>query len=222
MIRKILVQAGHIAPREPGFESGTGTTREQEFTRAVRDRLCKMLEDDGRFDAIPVPGDIPDGIKVDAALFIHGDGSASQTASGFCFGYPAYTVNKTLAGLIADEYAKLPGAPRHGRDNYTPGLREYYGYRRVVTDGPEVLWECGFLTNPKEQAWMFANLDEIAAVGYRSLLRFFGLTLPDDEWEWAPGMPLWLNLPGPKPKPAWVWDMFAEYERRRALSDEAV
>lgn len=217
MIR-VLVQAGHIAPREPGFESGTGTTREQEFTRALRDRLVKMLEDDGRFEAIPVPGDIPDGIKVDAALFEHGDGSANPAATGFSFGYPAYTVNKKLAGLIAEEYAKLPGAPRHGRDNYTPGLREYYGYRRVITSGPEVLVESGFLTNPKEAAWMFANLDELAAAQYRALLRHFALPLPADD-EWEPGDPIWQNLPGPKPKPAWFWVAEAELERRRKLEE---
>src|SRR5829696_3115616 len=105
-MKKIVVQAGHIAPREPGFESGTGTVREQEFTRKLRDRLVKILEEDGRFAPVPVPGDIPDGIKCDAALFEHGDGSASKGATGFSLGFPVHAVNQRLAGLIAEEYLK--------------------------------------------------------------------------------------------------------------------
>ena len=213
---RVLVQAGHVAPREPGHESETGTTREQEFTLALRDRLVKMLADDGRFETIPVPGDIPDGIKVDAAIFEHGDGSANPAATGFSFGYPQYAVNKQLADAILTEYLKLPGHPPHHADNYTPGLRGYYGYRRVVTDGPEVLVESGFLTNPQEQAWLFGNLDNLAAAQYRALLTYFGLPLPDDGW--TPGDPPWLNLPGPKPKPPWFWEALEEYNRRVALS----
>lgn len=212
---KIVVQAGHIAPREPGFESGTGTVREQEFTRKLRDRLCKMLEDDGRFDAIPVPGDIPNGVKCDAALFEHGDGSSSSKATGFSFGYPQYPVNAKLAGLIAGEYLKLPGHPPHHADNYTNDLKGYYGFSRVDTPGPEVLVESGFLTNPHEQAWMFANLDELAGAQYRALLAYFKLGLPNDTW--SPGDPVWQNLPGPKPKPAWFWDAVKEIDRRREL-----
>ncbi len=106
---RILVQAGHNPPREPGFESGTGTTREQEFTKAVADRLIKMLDDDGRFDGIYSPGDIPNGIVVDAALFLHGDGSANPAATGYSFGYPNFPINKKLADLISTEFLKLHG-----------------------------------------------------------------------------------------------------------------
>jgi N-acetylmuramoyl-L-alanine amidase len=196
---RVLVQAGHIAPREPGFESGTGTVREQEFTRLIRDKLIAALREDGRFEPIAVPGDIPDGVRVDAALFEHGDGSASKSASGFSFGYPDDPVNKRLADLIASEYLKLPGHPPHHPDNYTPDLRGYYGYRRVISDGPEVLVESGFLTNPSEQAWMFANVDHLAAAQYRALLRYFGLPASRSN-DWNPGDPLWLNLPGPRPE----------------------
>src|SRR5688500_4721678 len=171
--KRVLVQAGHVAPREPGFESGTGTTREQEFTHKMATLLVKMLDDDGRFDGIYCPGDIPNGVKVDAAIFEHGDGSASKASSGFCFGFPNYEVNRKLANLIANEYLKLPGHPPRGRDNYTGGLSGYYGYGRVDTKGPEVLVESGFLTNPTEQAWMFANVDEMASAQYRALLAFF-------------------------------------------------
>lgn len=171
---KILVQKGHVAPREPGFEGGTGTTREQELTTLIGDALADLLRKDGRFDPVVVPGDIPDGIKVDAALFLHGDGSASPSSTGYCFGYPEYGVNKELADLIGKEFDLIPGAPPHRRDNYTAGLRHYYGYSRVNTMGPEVLVEHGFLTNPVERLWLFGNVKQLAMAEYRALCRYFG------------------------------------------------
>jgi N-acetylmuramoyl-L-alanine amidase len=172
---RVLVQAGHIAPREPGFEGGTGTVREQELTKAIRRRLVKLLRRDGRFQPVPCPGDIPDGISVDAAIFLHGDGSVDSASTGYSFGFPIDPVNKKLAKLIDAEFKKIPGHPPHHEDNYTGGLREYYGYRRVPTDGPEVLVEHGFLTNPGEQKWIFKHLSALATAEYRALCKFFDL-----------------------------------------------
>jgi N-acetylmuramoyl-L-alanine amidase len=173
--KRILVQAGHVSPREPGFEGGTGTVREQELTAAIQKRLVALLKADDRFEPVPCPGDIPDGVKVDAALFLHGDGSANKAASGFCFGYPNGAVNERLARLIAVEFEKIPGHPQRGKDNYTGGLAGYYGYSRVPTPGPEVLIEHGFLTNPAEQKWLFANLGPLAMAEYRALCSFYNL-----------------------------------------------
>jgi N-acetylmuramoyl-L-alanine amidase len=177
---RVLVQKGHVYPREPGFEGGTGTAREQEFVTLVADALAKLLRDDGRFEPVVVPGDIPNGVKVDAALFLHGDGSASASSSGYCFGYPEYGVNKSLADRIAVEFDKIPGHPPHRRDNYTAALRGYYGYSRVNTLGPEVLVEHGFLTNPGERLWLFANVDKLARAEYRAVCGYFGFNPRDD------------------------------------------
>jgi N-acetylmuramoyl-L-alanine amidase len=215
--KKVLVQAGHVEPQQKGHEGQTGTTREQEFTFKMAKLLVKMLDDDGRFDGIYCPGAIPSGIKVDAAIFQHGDGSASKAASGFCFGYPTFAVNKKLADLISTEYLKLPGHPPKGKDNYTRNLSGYYGFGVVDTPGPEVLVESGFLTNPSEQAWMFANIDEMASAQYRALLAFFSLAVPVDNKGWKKGDPIWQNLPGPKPKPSWFWTAVEEMEKRKKL-----
>lgn len=172
---KVLVQAGHISPREPGFESGTGTAGEQELVRAIRDNLVGLLRSDPRFTAIPMPGAIPNGIQCDAALFLHADGSGSKDASGYSFGYPNYPVNIRLARLIDEEFKKLPGHPPHHRDNYTADLHGYYGFRRVSTAGPEVLVEHGFLTNPSEAAWLKSHVGELARAEYQALLNYFKL-----------------------------------------------
>lgn len=175
MAIRVLVQAGHVAPREPNFESGTGTIREQELTKAIRRRLVKLLKIDPRFQPVACPGDIPDGISVDAAIFLHGDGAASAEATGYSFGFPVHRINQKLANLIDDEFKKIPGHPPHHEDNYTGGLREYYGYSRVPTPGPEVLVEHGFMTNPGEQKWIFKHLGKLATAEYRALCRFFDL-----------------------------------------------
>lgn len=171
---RILIQKGHVAPREPGFEGGTGTHREQELTTAVAAALEKILKADGRFTPIVVPGDIPDGIVVDGALFLHGDGSINPHASGYCFGYPRQAANIELARMIGLEFDKIPGCPPHRKDNYTRDLEFYYGFRRVVTAGPEVLVEHGFLTNPGECLWLFANVKRLAQAEYRALCRYYG------------------------------------------------
>ena len=188
--KRVLVQAGHLAPREPGFESGTGTNGEQELAKSIRDRLVAILNKDGRFEPIPMPGWIrPRGIKVDAALYLHGDGSGNPNAAGYCFGYPDHPINKKLADLIAVEIDKIPGHPPHRTDNYTAALRGYYGYSRVDSPGPEVLIEHGFLTNPSERRWLFAHVDELAQAEYRALLKYFGLppkgTSKPKVYKWA-------------------------------------
>ena len=179
-VLKVLVQAGHAPPREPGFESATGTNGEIATVLRIRDALCTLLHHDPRYDPIPVPGDIPTGIRVAAALFLHCDGAASPNASGYSFGYPDYTVNERLADLIDTEFQKIPGHPPHHADNYTGDLRGYYGFSRVDTPGPEVLVEHGFLTNPAERAWIEDNIDELAQAEYRALLEFFQLGPIDD------------------------------------------
>ena len=98
MPKRVLVQAGHNPPREPGFEGGTGTAGEIDFVKDVADHLLAILKRDSRFEGIYSPGDIPDGIQVHAALFLHADGSASPAASGYSFGSP-----QTVHGVRSQE-----------------------------------------------------------------------------------------------------------------------
>lgn len=179
MAKRVLLQAGHVAPREPGI-GGVGTIHEQEFALTIQKSLCLLLDRDPRFQPLPAPGDIPDNIVVDAALFLHGDGSTNQSVSGYCFGYPDHPTNKRLADLIAAELDKLPGHPPRRRDNYTRDLAGYYGFRKVDTAGPEVVIEHGFLTNPGERLWLFANASKLARAEYVALCRYFRLTPHDD------------------------------------------
>jgi N-acetylmuramoyl-L-alanine amidase len=55
-------------------------------------------------------------------------------------------------------------------------MAHYYGYRLVDTDGPEVLAEHGFLTNPDERKWLKAHVHELAEAHYRALCKYFDIT----------------------------------------------
>jgi len=173
-VLRVVVQAGHAPEREPGHEAQTGTPGEIELVSAIQRRLVRLLRAHGAFEPIPVPGDIPDGIEVDAALFLHADGAANPQARGFSFGYPDHPVNKRLADLIREEILRIPGHPPARQDNYTADMRQYYGYRRVISPGPEVLHETAFLTNPQERRWARRHINAIARAQFRALCRYFG------------------------------------------------
>jgi N-acetylmuramoyl-L-alanine amidase len=173
-IKRVLVQAGHLAPREPGFPA-TGTAGEQQLVKAIRDKLVKLLNDDGRFVGMPVPGDIPDGVEVDAALFLHADGVNDPTAGGFQFGFPVNEANKKLVSNLRQEFLSLPGHPRSRRDNSTEDAHRYFGFKRVKSPF-KVLVEHGFLTNPTERQWLNANVANLARAEYEALCRTFTMT----------------------------------------------
>lgn len=41
-MKRVLLQAGHVAPREHGFEPGTGTSGEQALVAAIQSKLGKL------------------------------------------------------------------------------------------------------------------------------------------------------------------------------------
>ncbi|MEA2193368.1 MAG: N-acetylmuramoyl-L-alanine amidase [Solirubrobacteraceae bacterium] len=172
--RMVLVQAGHLAPREPGFPA-TGTDGEQQLVKAIRDRLVKILNADGRFVGLPVPGDIPDGVTVDAALFLHADGVDDPSAGGFQFGFPVTEPNKKLVAHLRQQFLGLPGHPKSRRDNSTEDAHQYFGFKRVKSPF-KVLVEHGFLTNPTERQWLKANVGNLARAEYEALCRTFAMT----------------------------------------------
>jgi hypothetical protein len=172
---RVLVQAGHLAPRQSGHESQTGAPGEVELVRRIRDALVDLLRADGRFEPVPMPGRIPWGAKCDAALFLHADG-ASPSARGCSFGFDdRYPINKRLADLIWSEFDKIPGRPYRRNDNGTDDAHFYYGFGLVDTPGPETLVEHGFITNPDERKWMESHVHGLAKAEYTALCRYFGL-----------------------------------------------
>jgi hypothetical protein len=176
-MKRILVQAGHQRPLQPGFETQTGAPGEAELVADIQHALVSLLNQDPDFHGIPAPGHIDPGVDVDGALYLHADGAANLSAGGYSVGYPRIEVNRRLAQLIADEIEKLPGHPHRRPDNNTADMEFYYGFRIVQTPGPEVLVEHGFVTNTAEHQWLKAHVNELARAEHNALRRFFGLTV---------------------------------------------
>lgn len=167
------MQAGHNLPRQPGFESGTGTVGEIALVKAIADALLKLLKADPRFEGVYQPGWIQDTSHFDAALFLHADG-ASSSATGYSFGYQT-SGGERLSQLITDEFVKIGHPAPHHRDNYTPDEHFYYGFGHTNA-GAEVLIEHGFMTNPPERKWLESHVADLAKAEYRALCRYFGLS----------------------------------------------
>ena len=173
----VLIQSGHTYPREPGHESETGTVREQEFSTKMGKRLVTIFAADKRFRVRTCGGDVPDGWVGDLFLSLHADGGSAE-AHGYSFGWPANGRDPgrgpELAKRLAAEWSRIGHPGGHHSDNYTDGMRGYYGWSRVVAP-TEVLVEHGFLTNPGERSWMFSHVDEMAQATYRAILNHYGL-----------------------------------------------
>jgi hypothetical protein len=177
-MKRILVQAGHQRPLQPGFEAQTGAPGEAELVADIQHALVGLLNKDPDFHGIPAPGHIDPNVDVDGALYLHADGADNPSAGGYSVGYPpGFEVNSRLAQLIADEIEKIPGHPHRRPDNNTNDMKFYYGFGIVQTPGPEVLVEHGFVTNTAEHQWLRAHVDELARAEHNALRRFFGLTV---------------------------------------------
>jgi hypothetical protein len=174
----VVVQAGHLEPREPKahLPAGTGSPGEADFNETLRDRLVAVLRADDRFEPLPMPGDILDGVEADGALFLHADGVDDPKARGFHFGFPTWHESSTkLVGLLRSALLQVPGhPPSRGNDNSTAGLRQYYGYALVDSAGPKVVVEHGFVSNPLDRHWLYTNVARIANAEYEALCAYFG------------------------------------------------
>lgn len=152
---KIVVQMGHV-PRTSG---ATGTYREQEFNKLVGPRLRDALKSVGHNvtligadDAVP---------SCDVFVALHCDGNANKAMRGGSVGYPSDDSNSP-SGRLASAWKRhhqaggYPGG--FHPDNYTSGLRYYYGFRKSNATF-EFLAEHGTTTNPDDEAWLFSNID---------------------------------------------------------------
>jgi hypothetical protein len=178
---RVLVQVGHETPRDPDPDlvNNTGAAGEVEVGRKIGRALVARLEADRRFRPRLIPGKVPSDVQdgsfpVDAFIALHCDGAADHTAEGWSLGFPPDPVNKRLAQQIGKQFKTFHRSDRRP-DNNTPGMADYYGYRRVPTSGPEVLVEHGFVSNPDERAWLHDNAKRLAKAEYRALLGYFKL-----------------------------------------------
>ena len=164
----VVISAGHegrpaSCARYPHRKCNLGTAGERQWTPVVADEAARVLRSRG-VSVARLPADFDGTYAADAAVFVHFDGAAVPCSSGASIGYHR-AADRRAAALWHALYARsFPFGFQP--DNFTTGLRDYYGFRQVrARDGALVL-EFGELTCPAQRRWLAPRLrwegDELA------------------------------------------------------------
>ena len=163
----LLVQMGHVGRKK----GATGAFREIEFTQKLGNAMGLLLKGSGlKYRIMGADNWLkPEPNKAKIFMALHYDGSTNKNARGFSCGYKLGT-NQRFKDTMAMSYKEFSGFNQRP-DNYTIGLKNYYGYKHV-----DAMWylvlEHGFGSNDIEREWMFANIDRIAKHHVEVIRRF--------------------------------------------------
>lgn len=161
-VADVLIQAGH----EGRTTGSTGTSSkwgaEIKWTPIIADETTRILREAG-VSVIRKGAYLEDDTyQVKIAVFLHFDGSDSPCRSGASIGYKNPSDRPAAAAWKAlySQYWPFKWMP----DNFTPDLRNYYGYKYTTTSDAELLIEFGELTCEQQAIWLRDNLKGIAYV----------------------------------------------------------
>lgn len=183
----VLISAGHEGRPEscahfPAHKCNLGTAGERQLTPVVADEATRILREHG-VTVARLPADFAGVYAVDAAVFIHFDGSTPACSSGASIGYH-HTVDAAAAKTwheLYERYIPFGFQP----DNFTVGLRDYYAYRQVDAPKGSVVLELGELTCPSQRAWLMPRIKWEGALiaHYLSVLIGKGNVPPPDAFK---------------------------------------
>ncbi len=167
----VLISAGHegrpaSCAHFPQHKCNLGAAGEREWTPIVADAATELLRIQG-LRVARLPADFSGTYKVKAAVFIHFDGASPPCTSRASVGYP-----KGQSAAAARAWKKLYAQwwpYGFEPDNFTQGLREYYGYKQVSASGGSLTIELGEITCPAQHGWMASRLQWIGALLARFL-----------------------------------------------------
>lgn len=156
----VLVSAGHegrpaSCSRFPQRKCNLGAAGEREWTPVVADAAVGILRAHG-VKAVRLPADFAGKYRVDAAIFIHFDGSDPPCRSAASIGYPSRH-DADAAGAwrrLYGQYWPYGFEP----DNFTEGLRNYYAYKQIQARDAALVLELGEITCPAQHAWLASRL----------------------------------------------------------------
>ena len=160
---QLVIQAGHVG-RTRGATGARGLPQfgtEQMWTHKTAVHCQHWLTLRGwTVEWTKADDHVPDS---DVFIAVHHDGARSAYARGPSVGYPSSDDSKAAAQVWKAAYnAHYPG-PAFRPDNYTSGLRGYYGYRKSTAD-IKLCCEHGFGSNPDDAAFMWSADGQDAAV----------------------------------------------------------
>ncbi len=186
----VLISAGHegrpaSCVHFPQRACNLGAAGERAWTPIVADEATRILRAHG-VSVARLPADFTGTYAVDAAIFIHFDGSERPCSSGASIGYHE----------IADESAARKWKRLYERyipfrfepDNFTIGLRDYYAYRQVDASAGKLVLELGELTCPAQRAWLAPRLHWEGALLAYFLSGLIGKGAVPDPGPYIPGV----------------------------------
>jgi len=156
----VLISAGHegrpaSCARFPTHRCNLGTAGERAWTPVVADEAARILRAHG-LRVARLPADFLGTYHVGAAVFLHFDGSTVPCSSGASIGF--HDPRDALAALswrrLYARYFPYGFQP----ENFTVGLRDYYGFRAVRASNGALVLELGELTCPAQRAWLAPRL----------------------------------------------------------------
>jgi len=172
----VLISAGHegrpaSCARFPQHHCNLGAAGEREWTPIVADAATKILRQHG-VTVARLPADFAGTYHVNAAVFIHFDGSNPPCHSSASIGF-AHKRDAVAAAAwrkLYGEYWPYGFQP----DNFTESLREYYAYKQVDARDASLVLELGEITCPVEHGWLEAHLQFDGALLAHYLSKLIG------------------------------------------------
>lgn len=185
----VAIQPGHWLVQELPDElerlrqsTGTawGSAREVEVNLAVARALVPLVEARG-WKAVLVPATVPPGLRADAFLSIHADGSSDTRRQGWKVAPPwrasaaALNLSRALEGAFGAEADLL-----HDAQGITVNMRGYFGFshRRFTHAAspytPSVLVELGFLSHAQDRRRLVEQPDRFARILLSGLEAYLG------------------------------------------------
>lgn len=171
----VLIQAGHegrpaSCARFPERRCNLGAAGERAATPLVADEAARALRAAGLLVA-RVPADYDARYDVRAAIFIHFDGAAPPCTTGASIGYRIGSAGAAAAWRrFYARYFPFRFMP----DNFTSGLREYYGYRTVGPNDNTLVLELGEISCPRQRAWLSSRYKFLGDLIARFVLQRLG------------------------------------------------
>lgn len=162
----VLISAGHegrpaSCAQFPQHKCNLGASGEREWTPLVAGAATKVLRAHG-VTVARLPADFEGKYRVDAALFIHFDGSDPPCRSGASIGYANRRDARAAAAWRRLYSSEWPFAFQP--DNFTDNLREYYAFKQVHARKGSLVIELGEITCPQQRAWLAPRLGRVGAL----------------------------------------------------------
>ncbi len=160
IVADVVISAGHEGRPEsclrfPKHHCNLGANGERAWTPIVADAATRVLRAHG-VNVVRLPADFDGTYDADAAVFIHFDGNDRACSTGASIGYH-HPSDKPAADAWRALYSRyIPFA--FMPDDFTVGLRDYYGFRQMHVRDSALVLELGELSCPSGRAWLAPRL----------------------------------------------------------------